>query len=194
MADAPAAQQNEDGPPYPTYNERKAKDRKPPLFERPFERLIWPIRGDFPFAIFVMKEPYQNVGDPEPLFNTETGEWHEIATQSITDKKISFVEASLENLNEYDDYWMEFHMEHAEHGDGNCESVAYGDLSDDLRGGVPDEEREEGSWRRDETSNKEILIRCCDEDRPLDKTNLSVEVRPSPGNDFITVRDYVGSE
>jgi hypothetical protein len=86
MLDARNVRQDEDGPPYPTFNERTYENEKAPLFSGAYERFVWPIRGEFPSAIKVMPEPHRNTGTPEPLFNPETGEWHEVASQSITDQ------------------------------------------------------------------------------------------------------------
>jgi hypothetical protein len=93
MADAQNIRQDDEGPPYPTFNERA------PIFLGAYERLIWPIRGEFPSAITVMTEPHRNTGTPKPFFNPETGEWHGIASHSITNTKVSYLEATLSNLD-----------------------------------------------------------------------------------------------
>ena len=193
MPETRNTQQDEDGPPYPTYSERRFEDNKRPYFSTAFERLIWPVRGEFPSAISVMIGPQQNIGTPQPLFNPETGEWHEIASQSITDTKVSYLEASLVNLDFWDRKWERFHMEHADPSFDECEFVTYGDLDNDVRPFAQEPEREDGTWSWDERSDTEILIHCCDEDRPLGKQGLTLEVRPSSGNGFVTVKDYVGA-
>jgi hypothetical protein len=196
MADARNIRQDEDGPPYPTFNERRYENGKAPIFSGAYERLIWPIRGEFPSAIAVMTEPHRNTGTPGPLFSPETGEWHEIASQSITNTKLSYLEASLSNLDSWDRDWERKHMEHADPANDECEFVTYGDLDNDVRpfAEEPQERQQDGTWSWDEPSDTEILVRCCGEDRPLGKRGLVLEVRPSPGNDFVTVKDYVGGE
>lgn len=196
MADARYIRQDEDGPPYPTFNERRYENGKAPIFSGAYERLIWPIRGEFPSAIAVMIEPHRNTGTPGPLFSPETGEWHEIASQSITNTKISYLEASLSNLDSWDRDWERKHMEHADPANDECEFVTYGDLSNDVRPFAEElRERQDGTWNSwDEPSDTEILVRCCGENRPLGKRGLALEVRPSPGNDFVTVKDYVDGE
>ncbi|KEQ95631.1 hypothetical protein AUEXF2481DRAFT_39481 [Aureobasidium subglaciale EXF-2481] len=184
---------NEDGPPYPTFNERKTENNKAPTFSAAYERLIWPIRGEFPSAISVMTEPHRNTGTLRPLFNIETGDWHEIASQAITNTKVSYLEASLVNLDSWDRKWEQQHMEHADPAYDECEFVTYGDLDNDVRPFAEDPMREDGTWSWDEPSDTEILIYCCNEDRPLGKKGLTLEVRPSPENDFVTVKDYVGA-
>ncbi|KAI4730259.1 hypothetical protein E4T49_01727 [Aureobasidium sp. EXF-10728] len=193
MAEAQQTQQTEDGPPYPTFFESRHQNNRRPIFSTAYERLIWPIRGDFPSAISVMPEPRKNTGVPEPLYNPETGIWHEIASQSITEPKVSALEASLSNLDSWDRQWERFHMEHADPDYDECEFITYGDLDNDERPFAEEPEREDGTWSWDEDSDTEILVRCCDEDRPLGKQGLTLEVRPSPGNDFVTIKDYVGA-
>ena len=193
MTEAQNARQGEDGPPYPTFLERRFENNKP-IFSGPYERLIWPIRGEFPSVISVMTEPHRDTGTAQPLFNPETGEWHEIASQSITNPKVSYLEASLKNLDFWDRNWERKHMEHADAAYDECEFVTYGDISNDVRPFAQEPEREDGTWSWYEASDTEILIHCCGEDRPLGKEGLTLEVRPSPGNEFITVKDYVGGK
>ena len=194
MADARDIRQDEDGPPYPTFDERRYQNEKAPIFLGAYERLVWPVRGEFQSAVAVMPEPHRNTGTREPLFNPETGEWHEIASQSITNTKVSYLEASLSNLDSWDRKWERKHEEHADPAYIECEFVTYGDLNNDVRPFAEEPERQGGTWSWDEPSDTEILVRCCDEDRPLGRKGLTLEVRPSPGNDFVTVKDYVGGE
>jgi hypothetical protein len=177
MAEARSDQQ--DGPPYPTFNERKIENNKAPIFSGAYERLIWPVRGEFPSAISVMTEPRRN--DPQPLFNPATGEWHEISSQSITNLKVSSLEASLVNLDSWERQWERIHMEHADPSYDECEFVINGDLDDDER-----------DW--DEDPDTEILVHCCGEDRPFDKKGFTLEVHSSSGNDYVTVKDYIGGK
>jgi hypothetical protein len=156
--------------------------------------LIWPITGEFPFAISVMKVRRRNTGDAEPLFNPATGEWHEIASHSITRKKVSAIEASVRNLDEWSYDWEDYHMEHADPENPECEYITYGDLSDDDRPFAANPMREDWTWDWEEDSDKEFLVRCCGEDRPLGKAGRTLEVRPSEGNDFVTIKDYVGGK
>jgi hypothetical protein len=193
MAETRDARQDEDGPPYPTFDERRIEGNRP-VFSGAYERLIWPVRDEFLSAISVMTGPHRDTGTPRPLFDTETGEWHEIASQSITNAKVSSLEASLVNLDSWDRKWERMHMEHADPAYDECEFVTYGDLDNDVRPWAEEPMREDGTWSWDESSDTEILVHCCGEDRPLGKTGLTLKIRASPGNDFVTVKDYVGGE
>lgn len=194
MAEARSVRQDEDGLPYPTFSERRYENEKAPIFSGAYERLIWPVRGEFPSAITVMSEPHRDTGTPEPLFNPKNGEWHEIASKSITNAKVSSLGASLLNLDSWDRNWERKHMEHADSAYSECEFVTHGDLNNDVRPFAEEPERRDGTWSWDEPSDTEILVRCCGEDRPLGKIGLTLEVHPLPGNDFVTVKDYVGGE
>jgi hypothetical protein len=71
----------------------------------------------------------------------------------------------------------------------STEYVTYADLSDDERP-YPTKMNEEGGWESD--SDTEYLVRCCDEDRPPNRENIpTLVVKPSAGNEFVTVHDYV---
>ncbi|KAI4854628.1 hypothetical protein E4T44_00029 [Aureobasidium sp. EXF-8845] len=183
MTETQNAQQDGDGPPYPTFNERKFQDNKRPYFSAAYERLIWPVRGEFPSAISVMTEPCRNIGTPQPLFNPETGEWHEIASQSITDTKVSYLEASIVNLDFWDRNWERFHMEHADPAYDECEFVTYGDLDNDNPSG-----RMACGVGMSSQTQRYLFTAAM-----LGKQGLTLEVRPLPGNDFVTVKDYVGA-
>lgn len=197
MADAQApAPQDGDRPPYPTFTELKIRGERVPEFSAAYERLIWPVTGNLPFpsAISVMEGNIRNPGRIEPLLNTETGEWHEIASQPITERKVSGLAASLQNLETWGRRWARYHEEHADPARDGCEYVTYGDLDNDVRPWAQEPEREDGTWSWDEASDTEILVRCCGQDRPMGLEGLTLDVRPTLGHDFVTIKDYVGGE
>jgi hypothetical protein len=180
-----------DEPPYPSYIALRS-DRLPLIFSPDAaQRLFWPLDGIFPIAISVMKTP-RSPDSLEQYFQPDTkgsgnGTWHEISQMPLTKPKVSSVEASVYDLNYWEETWLEHHREHTE---GNAEYVTYGDLSDDDRP-YPSVMKEEGGWESD--SDTEFLVRCCDEDRPLRKAAKLV-VKPSEGNHFVTVHDFVSGK
>src|ERR1700710_439310 len=122
----------------------------------------------------------------EPYFQPDNGgggrgTWHEISQLPLTKPKVSSAEASVYNLDLWEEVWLEQHREHTD-----AEYVTYGDLSDDDRP-YPSEMKEDGGWESD--SDTEFLVRCCGEDRPLKKVAKLV-IMPSAGNHFVTVQDY----
>jgi hypothetical protein len=178
-----------DEPPYPSYRELRGECLPVRLSPDVAQRLFWPLDGVFPTAISVMKTT-RSPDSLEPYFQPDaegsgSGTWHEISQLPLTEPKVSSVEASVSDLNHWEELWLGQHREHID-----AEYVTYGDLSDDDRP-YPPEMKEDGGWESD--SDTEFLVRCCGEDRPLRKAAKLV-VTPSAGNHFVTVQDYVGGK
>ncbi|KAI3316934.1 hypothetical protein HD806DRAFT_516384 [Xylariaceae sp. AK1471] len=175
-------------------------------------RLFWPLEGAFPEAISVMKHPRGSKEDLDPFFrtaitaggddnnnddgsNSSSGSvpWHECASEPVTDLKVSSIEVSARELDQWEFDWVAWHEMHDDaqcFPDANQQFVAYGDLDDDVRS-FRQEGEEDGDWEED--SEKEFLLRCCGQDRPLRKTGQTLLVTPASGHDFVTVRDFVGA-
>lgn len=142
-----------------------------------------------------MKTP-RGADDLEPFFQetNEGGVWHEIAQLPLTEPKVSSLEASVYELEQWEYDWAAWHGPwHGirEGGLVDPEYVTYGELSDEDRP-YAKEAREDGSWEEDEDA--EFLVRCCGEDRPLGKRGQRLVVRPAEGGEFVTVRDYVSGK
>lgn len=180
-------------PPYRSYKELRS-DHVHVLFSPATKRLFWPLDGVFPTAISVMKTP-RSPDDLEPYFQPDTGgsgsgTWHEISQLPLTEPKVSSVEASVYDLDQWEFDWMAWHRDHAG-GEFDPEYVTYGDLSDEDRPYANDP-KEDGSWEEEEDT--EFLVKCCGEDRPLRKRGVKLVVTPSAGNHFVTVHDYVSGK
>ncbi|KAK3933468.1 hypothetical protein QBC46DRAFT_402156 [Diplogelasinospora grovesii] len=166
-------------PPYLSFKELRGEDAVV-RFSPAARRLFWPLDGVFPTAISVMKTP-RSADNLEPFFQPDTGgsgsgTWHEISQLPLTEPKVSSVEASVFDFGDWEYNWLVYHEGHdgAEFGP---EYVTYGDLSDE-----------------EEDSDKEFLVRCCGDDRPLRKRGIKLVVTPSAGsNSFVTVQDYVSA-
>jgi hypothetical protein len=191
MAAAQLSQPDE--PAHPSFEELRSNEERV-LFSAAAKRLYWPLEGVFPSAISVMRSA-RSVGELDPFYRSATsgsgsGTWHEISSLPLTDPKVSSVEASLRDLDQWESDWLAWHMDHTAH-EFNAEYVTYGDLSDEDRP-YATEANEDGSWEED--SDTEFLIRCCGDDRPLGKRGLKIKIAPSAGNNFVTVYDYVSGE
>jgi hypothetical protein len=195
MATSQSAQSDE--PPYRSYKELGRDDIRV-RFSPATKRLFWPLDGVFPATISVMKTP-RSPNDLEPFFRPDTegsgsggGTWHEISQLPLTEPKVSSVEASVADLDQWEADWIEWHGHHTAE-EFNQEYVTYGDLSDEDRPWA-EEPKEDGSWEED--SDTEFLIRCCGEDRPLRKRGLKLVVTPPVGGDhhFVTIHDYVSGK
>ncbi|ATY64112.1 hypothetical protein A9K55_003767 [Cordyceps militaris] len=145
-------------------------------------RLYWPLEGEFPLNIFVMKQQ-RAPHDLEPLFqpdgngNSNSGTWHEIASQPCTKRKVSSITARVPELDQWGPHWRDWHSEHACPESG-AEYITEADLDDALRD-------------READADAKVLIRCCGEERPFGKGHRLITVVPLEGSGFVTVKDYV---
>lgn len=177
--------------PYRSFKDLRGDPNAAVFFSPAARRLFWPLDGVFPTALSVMKTP-RSADDLEPYFlETPGGDtWHEIAQMPLTEPKVSSVEASACDLEQWESDWAAWHGHH-EGEPADPEYVTYGDLSDEDRP-YAKEPREDGSWEED--SDTEFLVRCCGQDRPLRKRGRKLVVTPAAGGDFVTVHDYVSGE
>ncbi|EHK39365.1 hypothetical protein TRIATDRAFT_288158 [Trichoderma atroviride IMI 206040] len=187
-----SASSQPDEPPHPSFEELRSNEERV-LFSPAAKRLYWPLEGVFPSAISVMRTS-RSVVELEPFFRPDTsgsgsGTWHEISSLPLTDPKVSSVEASLRDLDQWESDWLAWHRDHTA-SEFSAEYITYGDLSDEERP-YANEPNQDGSWEDD--SDAEFLIRCCENDRPLRKGGLKIKVTSSAGNNFVTVHDYVSA-
>lgn len=139
-----------------------------------------------------MKMP-RSANDLKPYFQQPPsggGIWHEIAQVPLTEPKVSSVEVSVYDLEQWESHWVAWHGHH-EGEPANPEYVTCGELSDDDRP-YAKEQKEDGSWEED--SDTEFLVRCCGQDRPLRKRGRKLMITPATGCHFVTVHDYVSGE
>lgn len=167
--------------PYRSFKEIRS-NRERVVFVDAVHRLYWTLSGTFPSSISVMTNRRGGLEPREPLSKAD-GTWHEIASLSITEPKVSSIEVSIDNFRDWEYEWVIRHQEHA-----GAEFVTYGDLDDETRP-YASEQYEDGSWESD--SDKEFLIRCCGQDRPIRKNELKLLVEPSPGEDYVTIQSYI---
>jgi hypothetical protein len=182
-----------DEPPYRSYKELRS-DHVHVFFSPVTKRLFWPLDGVFPTAISIMKTPH-SPGNLEPYFHPDTGDsgsgtWHEVSQLPLTEPKVSSIEVSVSDLDQWEFDWMAWHRDHTG-GEFDPEYVTYGDLSDEDRP-YANGPKEDGSWEED--SDTKFLVKCCGEDRPRRKRGLKLVVTPSACNYFVTVHDYVSGK
>lgn len=92
-------------------------------------------------------------------------------------------------LNLWEERWLEQHEWHTGSG---AEYVTYGDLSNDKRLYLK-EMKEDSSWESD--SDTEYLVGCCNKDRSPNRENIAtLAVKPSTGNSFVTVHNYLSGK
>ncbi|GKT52005.1 uncharacterized protein ColSpa_12186 [Colletotrichum spaethianum] len=165
---------SDEGPPYRSFKELRGDPTVAVVFSAAAKRLFWPLDGVFPTALSVMKTT-RSADDLEPYFQQTLGGgiWHEIAQLPLTEPKVSSVEASVYDLEQWEFNWVAWHAHH----EGSRLTRNMSQL------------KEDGSWEED--SDTEFLIRCCGQDRPLRKRGQKLVVTPAAGGHFVTVHDYV---
>lgn len=97
--------------------------------------------------------------NPREPFCQPNGTWHAITSMPATEPKVSSIEISIRDLDEWEGEWVVSHQKHPE-----AEFITYGDLDGEDRS-YATEQYEDGSWESD--LDTEFLIRCCGQDRPL---------------------------
>jgi hypothetical protein len=141
-------------------------------------RLYWTLNGPLTSAISVMDDKFYNPDvllEPYCLQTEPSLSWSSVAQSPLTEPKISSVTVGVEQLDDWEDEWMELHRDHA-NPDPHSAEVQFGALAD-----FDPNSDEEGP---------EHLLRCCGAGRPR-KQKASLKVNAT--GDFLTVHDYVSA-
>jgi hypothetical protein len=148
------------------------------MFTHDALRLYWTLNGPLASAISVMEDKFYDPDVPLDSYclqNEPSPSWSLVAQSPLTEPKISSVTVGVEQLDDWEDEWMELHRDHAT-PDSQSAEVQFGALAD-----FDADSDEEGP---------EHLLRCCGADRPRkQKASLTVN---APGS-FLTVHDYVSA-
>jgi hypothetical protein len=151
------------------------------MFTHDALRLYWTLNGPLTRAISVMDDKFYDPDVPLESYYLQTEStpsWSSIAQSPLTEPKISSVTVGVEQLDDWEDEWMELHRDHVipdPHSSGNADEK-FGPLVDF----DPDSDEE----------GPEHLLRCCGSDRPR-KQKASLTVNAT--GDFLTVHDYVSA-
>ncbi|GJC94494.1 lysM domain-containing protein [Colletotrichum higginsianum] len=175
----------DEGPPYRSFEELRGDPTVAVVFTAAAKRLFWPLDGVFPTALSRGRSRAVLPADPRRRRHLARDR-----AAALTEPKVSSVEASVYDLEQWEFNWVAWHTHH-EGEPANPEYVTYGDLSDEDRP-YAKEPKEDGSWEED--SDTEFLVRCCGQDRPLRKRGQKLVVTPAAGGHFVTTHDYVSGE
>lgn len=140
------------------------------------QRFFWTVDGPLTNSIWIMK----NANNPDSLeayFQEQS--WHPATRLPLTEPKISSITVHIDDLDCWEDKWLDFHRDHSDGPDGDEENkeVQWGALPDY----DPDEDEE----------GPENLLVCCGTKRPRGKV-ASIVVKSIAGS-FVTVHDYVST-
>ena len=198
--------QRGDKSPYPSWEELRARSEfdpsltieehmsrppppDPPGFAQYTFRNMWHLSGEFPACVSVLR--VKRVEESaEPFFRSigDGGTWHETADWPMTEPKVSSIDVSSYELKVLESHWVAFHLERC---DDDGEWVEYGELGrTDLKPTIKEMKPSNGECR----SDTKCLIRCCGQERPVGRSGQKLTVTPSPGHDFVTVKDYISGE
>ncbi|KAI3326985.1 hypothetical protein HD806DRAFT_379174 [Xylariaceae sp. AK1471] len=164
----------------PSYEELRRTGNRPwPTPEA--DRIFWTMNGPLHSSVSIIShgslKPYaQQTDESNPT-------WHPISQCPLTEPKISSITVEVDELYRWEDEWLSFHLRHADpdprwYGNG----ARFGPLPD------YDPNSDEESLSEERPLH---LLECCTP-RPR-HVKSSVVVNPSPGNEFITIHDYLST-
>ncbi|KAE9580176.1 hypothetical protein CGMCC3_g3946 [Colletotrichum fructicola] len=154
---------------------------QPPKLSSEARRLFWNIDGPLDSVVHIMATE-RDTSSLEPYFQDHA--WHPFSQAALTEPKVSSMTVVVDDLNEWEDVWLECHREHT---DPDCaDEVEEEETDADTHWGLlPDYDPasdEDGPLR---------LLKCCETQRPRGKTVIVV-VRPAVGS-FVTIHDYLST-
>lgn len=148
-------------------------------------RLHWTLTGGLETAIQVMPNTDLEPRVPLQPYLASDGTLAPISQAPLTEPKISSVNVHVQQLEDWEDAWLDYHRDHGEpgpHNEGNEENILFGKMDDYDPDSDEEADPEYGTH----------LLRCCGADRPRRK-NASLTVSGTGGEaGFVTVHDYVG--
>ena len=165
---------------FPSY-ETIRKAQQPIRLSHNALRLQWTLEGHLSSAIRVMENKFYHPNAPTAPYGdmtTSSPKWSAVSQSPLTEPKVSSVTVNLEQLNDWEDTWLDFHCGHAEPDElcADNDEVRFGELSD-----ISSDEDDEGA---------DALLRCCGGNRPR-KKKASLFIRAS--GEFITIHDFVSA-
>ncbi|KFZ15195.1 hypothetical protein V502_05730 [Pseudogymnoascus sp. VKM F-4520 (FW-2644)] len=163
---------------YPTFAELFRRDVVPQL-TLDAVRLIWSFRGSLETSLSVMATAY-NTDVLEPYFQHTDGggSWHAISQSPLTEPPVSAIVAKVNDLENWESDWIDFHHHHAD-PDASYEESGYAKYGD-LLGYDPETDE-----------NPPHLLKCCYTERPRHKEGGVLVTPSASGKGFVTIHDYV---
>ncbi|RDW73470.1 hypothetical protein BP6252_07377 [Coleophoma cylindrospora] len=153
------------------------------IYQLPGTCLNWYLSGPLTTAISIK----QGDNAPEPYWNNDLGQWHHLATSSLTEPRISSITVRVDALEQWYYNWFEDHRCHSDPPDA--------DTPIELAGSGNGVWQVKADWNLevDDEWNKYDLFKCCGEMPPRDK-NASLAVLPAKdGQGFVTLHDYLAA-
>ncbi|KAI1398155.1 hypothetical protein F4819DRAFT_469383 [Hypoxylon fuscum] len=164
----------------PSYNELRRAHKLASL-STDARRLFWTLDGPLANSIWIMESDH-NPDSLEPYFQGQ--KWHRASQSPLTEPKVSSITVHSDDINRWEDQWLDYHQDHSEPPDEDEEGEEW-DSSMVQWGALPDYNEDE-----DEEGPAHLLM-CCGTKRPRGKVT-SVVVKPT-STSFVTVHDYLST-
>lgn len=147
-------------------------------------RLYWTLTGGLETAIQVMPNVDFEPDAPLQAYIAPDGTPAPISQAPLTEPRVSAVNVHVQQLDDWEDTWLDYHRDHGEpgpHNEGDEEDILFGKMDDYDSDSDEEEDPEHGRY----------LLRYCGADRPR-KKNVSLMVSGTGGKEgYVTVHDYV---
>jgi hypothetical protein len=149
----------------PSFEELFSRNHRRPLLTNEAKRIRWVLDGPLETAISVMNQPYHEPDTDPELYWTSSGEWHALAQKPYTEPKVSSINVSVTQIDDWEDQWRELHL--------GCTDPPSDDEGEDEDG-----------------ENYDFPSGCCEEQRPHPQ-DMTLVVKAS--KEFVTIYDYVSA-
>ncbi len=148
-----------DAPLLPSFEEQDSPQNNRGLLNPKTRRIRWTLDGPLETAIAVARDfSFDPDEVPEPSYQGVSGDdrkptWHPFAQSPLTKLKVSSLKLSIDQLDDWDSFWMEVHEGYTD-PDGLYDSIRV------LYRPMPSVDE---TWRTEEDS---YLFECCGLNRP----------------------------
>ncbi|KAI1164865.1 hypothetical protein F5B18DRAFT_613720 [Nemania serpens] len=169
----------------PSYEELR-RALQPPDFTPETERIYWTINGPLHSSVWIIShdslKPYaQGTDESNPT-------WHPISQCPLTEPKISSITVEVYELLHWEEDWLTEHR----HTDPPDPEFDEPDAGEGYRFGPLPDCDPDGDWESLSEERPLHLLECCHTPRPRG-IKTSIVVKPSPGNEFVTIHDYLST-
>ncbi|KAK8121893.1 hypothetical protein PG984_010563 [Apiospora sp. TS-2023a] len=158
---------------YPSFELLRAQ-RQPPKLSMDMLRIRWRPFGPLEESIQVADNARSPPSPQSPAYHpgTTPASPHPVSASPLTEPAISSITVTQDDLNNWEDDWVDEHIPHADDDDAGTSTW--------VDGSGDDEDDEDGLGRK--------LVRCCDQSRPRAPAPLVVGPSTQP---YLTVDDYI---
>ncbi|KAL1904356.1 hypothetical protein Sste5344_009916 [Sporothrix stenoceras] len=206
-------------PPYQTYEEITAAQYIQWVRPAPdgIERLFWTLNNPLETSVGVFETTKNKAGNETrvcvPYYDKSNATWHPVSIMPVSEPRVSSMTVRVHEFEDWEALWECIHELDYEYMDpseeeierirttgislipsGVCQLAEWGLVktpSKSENGRILNQDD------ADDSAGHIQVIACCGVPRPIDKENVTIEVRPSnpdgPNGGYVTVHDYVST-